>query len=234
MATAVPPILRECHRLRRHLRDLQAEIDRGPRVLKAEQAKLAAAKQAHKDAYDILKKQKLKQKDDEGALKQVETHLDKLFKRSMEVTTMKEMEATRQETATYNAKKGELEDTILTTIADIEERTADLPNVEQRWKDAQAEFAQYQVDAKDRLDRLLADQKHSTDELARFEGQLPDEMKGQYARLVKSYGPEGLAAVHGRVCQQCRTALTEDRQHQLAAGVFVCCSNCGRALYPSA
>ena len=231
---AVPPTLRECHRLRRHLRDLQAEIERGPRVLKAQQAKLAAAEQAHKDAYDTLKKQKLKQKEDEGALKQVEGHLERLFKRSMEVTTMKEMDATKQETATANTKKGELEDTILMTITDIEERTADLPNVEQRWKDAQAEFAQYQVDAKERLERLQADQKFSSDELAKFEGQLPDDVRGQYARLVKSYGPEGMAAVHGRVCQQCRTALTEDRQHQLAAGAFVCCSNCGRALYPTA
>jgi predicted nucleic acid-binding Zn-ribbon protein len=91
---AVPPILRECHRLRRHLRDLQAEIDRGPRVLKAQQAKLAAAEQAHKDSYDTIKRLKLKQKEDEGTLKQTEAALDKLFKRSMEVTTMKEMEAT--------------------------------------------------------------------------------------------------------------------------------------------
>jgi uncharacterized protein len=234
MSTPVPPILRECHRLRKHLRDLQAEIDRGPRVLKAHQQKLAAEEQAHKDSYDTLKKLKLKQKEDEGTLKQTEALLDKLHRRSMEVTTMKEMEATKSEIAQATGKKNTLEDAILATMTEIEERTADLPNVEKRWADAQKEFADYQVEAKERLERLLEDQKASTAELARQEGLLPEEVRGQYARLVKSYGPEGLAAVQGRTCQQCRTALTEDRRDQLAAGAFVCCSNCGRALYPAA
>lgn len=233
MATPVPPIFRECHRLRKHLRDLQAEIERGPRVLKAHQQKLAAEEGAYKDAYDTLKKLKLRQKEDEGTLKQTEALLDKLHRRSMEVTTMKEMDANKHEIETATAKKGELEDAVLATMTEIEERTADLPNVEKRWADAQREFADYQVDAKERLERLLENQKSSVVELARYEEQLPEDVRGQYARLMKSYGPEGLAAVQGRVCQQCRTALTEDRRDQLAAGAFVCCSNCGRALYPA-
>jgi predicted nucleic acid-binding Zn-ribbon protein len=232
MSTPVPTILRECHRLRKLLRELQAEIDRGPRVLKARQQTLAAEEQAHKDSYETIKRLKLKQKEDEGALKGLETQLDKLHRRSNEVTTMKEMEATRSEIAQASSKKEALEDAILATMTEIEERTADLPNVEKKWADAQKEFAQYQVDAKERLERLIDDQKRSLAELATADGMLPTDVKGIYDRLVKAHGPDGFAAVVGRVCQHCRSSVTEQQRNELITGRFMTCPNCFRALYP--
>jgi predicted nucleic acid-binding Zn-ribbon protein len=231
MAIPVPPILRDCHRLRKHLRDLQAEIDRGPRVLKAQQAKLAAGEQAHRDAYEAIKKLKLKQKEDEGTLKQVEAQLARLQQRSVEVTTMKEMQATRSEIEQATAKKEALEDAILSAMGEIEERTADVPNVEKRWADAQSEFKQYQADAKERLERLLEDQKLSQTELAKIEATLPADMRGQYDRLVKALGPDGFAAVQGRVCQHCRSSITEQQRNELIMGKFMTCPSCFRALY---
>lgn len=228
---SVSPTLRECHRLRKHLRTLQEEIDRGPRVLKAQQARLAAAEQTHKDAYDTLKKQKLKLKESEGTLKQIEQTLDKLQTRSMQVTTMKEMDATRTEIATASGKKSELEDAILATITDIDERTTDLPNVEARWAEAQKEFAQYQIDAKERLDRMQSDQKVCTVELTAAEGTLTAEAKPVYDRQVKAHGPDGLAAVVGRACNHCHSSMTEQQKNELTRGRFLTCPSCYRILY---
>ncbi|MBX3400244.1 MAG: hypothetical protein KF873_16045 [Gemmataceae bacterium] len=231
MPIDIPSILRECHRLRRHLRDLKEEIERGPRVLKAQQARLAAEEQEHKDAYEIIKRLKLRQKEDEGSLKVVEANLDKLGTKAMTVTTMKEMEAVKHETEQANAKKGLLEDAILGAMTEIEERTANLPNVEKKWKDAQAEFAQYQVDAKERMERMLEDRTLSESELARREAELPNDMRDQYERLIKAHGPDGLAGVKGTVCGQCRSVIGESRFFELEAGKFVLCPVCGRGLY---
>ena len=231
MAVSVPSIFRECHRLRRHLRDLQSEIDQGPRVLKIEQTRLADADKAHKDAYDTIKHLKLKQKEEESLLKTHETQIAKLYERSLVVTTMKEMEATRHETDNATAKKSACEDAILSALIEIEERTADLPNVEKRWADAQAEFKQYEIDAKDRMERMLDDQKTCTAQLAEWDAQLPEDVKNLYDRLIKGHGPDGLAGVKGRACTQCRTQMTEDKRDDLAAGKFLSCSNCGRGLY---
>ncbi len=85
--------LRECHRLRKHLKALQEEIDRGPRVLKAQQARLAAEEQAHKDHHEAIKKLKLKQRDDEGTLKQTETRLAKLEGQLQGISVPKEYKA---------------------------------------------------------------------------------------------------------------------------------------------
>jgi predicted nucleic acid-binding Zn-ribbon protein len=231
MATDVPALLRECHRLRKHLRDLKDEIERGPRVLKAQQSRLAAEEQEHKDAYDTIKRLKLQLKEDEGSLKVVELNLEKLATKAMTVTTMKEMEAVRHETEQAQAKKGQLEDSILGGMAEIEERTANLPKVELKWKEAQSEFAQYQIDAKERLERMLEDQTLSIAELAKRDAELPGDMKDQYDRLVKAHGPDGLAGVKGTVCGHCRSIVGESRIFELEAGKFVTCAVCGRGLY---
>src|SRR5262245_26885309 len=117
----VTDLFRECHRLRRHARNLQQEIELGPRVLKEKQEWLASEDAAQKEAHDAIKRAKLKLKEDEGSLKQIEQHLDKLGTRAMTVTTMKEMEATKHETETAQGKKSELEDAILAGMTEIEE-----------------------------------------------------------------------------------------------------------------
>jgi predicted nucleic acid-binding Zn-ribbon protein len=233
MATPVTPILRSCHRLRKLLRDLQSEIDLDPRVLKAKQNWLSQEEAVCKEAHDAVKRAKLKLKDDEITLKQTETALDKHERQLFEVTTMKEIEAKRTEIANAKAKIGTLEDAILTGMSEIEERTSNLPKDDKRWADAQGEFKQFELDGKERYERLLQEQKTARDELAAAEATLPAEVKPTYDRLVKAHGPEGLAAVVGKTCQQCRAIITEQQFLDLKTGAFMVCPTCGRALYPA-
>src|SRR5579863_2879064 len=114
-------VFRECHRLRKHLRELQAEIDRGPRILKARQETLEAERQEHKDHHEAIKKLKLKQRDDEGTLKQTDTRLAKLEDQLTGISNQKEYEAKQSEIAQARAKKGLLEDAILATMTEIED-----------------------------------------------------------------------------------------------------------------
>ena len=44
-------------------------------------------------------------------------------------------------------------------------------------------------------------------------------------------GMDGLAAVVGRSCQHCRTAITEQQRLNLLNGAFMACSQCARILY---
>jgi predicted nucleic acid-binding Zn-ribbon protein len=231
MSTPVPPILKELHRLRRHLRNLQAEIDRGPQELAIQQQRLAAAEQAHKDAYETIKRLKVRQKEDEVTLKQTEQQLAKFQADLNTAGSKKEFDAKQHEIEMAQARKGALEDGILTTISEIEERTADLPNAEKRWADARAEFEQFQQDAKERLERMTADQAASRQTLAETEAKLPADVRAQYDRLVKKFGPDALAGVTGRTCSQCRMSITEQQRNNLLGGGFVCCPQCARGLY---
>jgi predicted nucleic acid-binding Zn-ribbon protein len=231
--STVTATLRECHRLRKHLKALQEEIDRGPRVLKAQQNRLAVEQLAHKDHHESITKLKLRQREDEGTLKQTEVRLAKLEEQLQKISVPKEYEAKKSEIRQAQEKRTALEDAILATMGEVEEKTAAVPAVEQKWKDAQAEFKQYEADARERLERLLHDQKESQAELAKVEATLPDKAKPTYAHLVKAYGPDAMAAVKARVCQGCRSSMHEQKWLELQSGTFTLCSSCGKMLYPA-
>jgi uncharacterized protein len=232
----MPPVtsaLRECHRLRVHLRNLQNEIDQGPRLRKGREEELEDERQVHQAHHDHITKLKLKQREDEGTLKQTETRLAKLELQLNDAANQKEYAAKQSEIEQAKAKKGELEDAILATIMELEERTAAIPAVEQRWADAQAEFAQAEVEARERLERMLADQEACRAELARHEASLPPDVRATYDSVVKAKGPDALAGAKDRACRACHRAMTEGRFGELRGGAFLTCANCGRILYPT-
>ncbi|MDY3561195.1 hypothetical protein R5W23_002457 [Gemmata sp. JC673] len=230
--SSVTSALRECHRLRVHLRNLQAEIDRGPRVLKGYQDDLDAARQAHKEHHDGITKLKLKQREDEGALKQTEARLAKIEEQLPGLTVQKEYTAKQHEIEMARTKKGELEDAILATITELEEKTAAVPAVEQAWAQAQADFKQLQIEAAERVAGMKADQVACTAELAKIEATLPPNVKKTYDSIVKVKGADAFAAAKARVCQGCRLSITEGQFLELTQGTFRTCGSCGKMLYP--
>jgi predicted nucleic acid-binding Zn-ribbon protein len=228
---SVTSALRECHRLRVHLRDLQAEIDRGPRILKEHQDELEAERSAHAHHHASITRLKLKQREDEGTLKQTEVRLAKLEEQLPGLTVQKEYAAKELEITHAKEKKGQLEDAILTTITELEEATAAIPVVEEKWKAAQAEFARFQVEAAERLESMKADMEASRADLVRAEEQLPPDVKSTYTGIVKAKGPDSFAGAKARVCQACRTSMTETQFTELRRGGFRTCATCGRMLY---
>ena len=146
-------------------------------MLKAQQDELDAERQAHKDHHDAITKLKLKQREDEGTLKQTETRLAKLEDQLTGISVQKEYDGEEVRDRQAKAKKGELEDAILATITEIEERTAAIPAVEKKWADAQAEFAQYQKEAAERLEMLKTDQAASAALLAKAEEGIPEDVR---------------------------------------------------------
>lgn len=228
---SVTDVLRECHRLRKHIRELQKEIERGPRVLQDRQDTLDAEKQAHKDHHDSITKLKLRQREDEGALKQTDTRLAKLEDQLTGISVQKEYDAKKSEIAQAQAKKGELEDAILASIMEIEEKTAAIPAVEKQWSDAQAEFARYTVEAAERLEMLRNELASSTALLAKTEEGIPEDYRPRYDKLVKAHGPEAMAGVKDKTCQGCRTGLTDQRIMELRQGNFLQCPTCGKMMY---
>ena len=141
--------------------------------MKIQETQREEQRQTHELAYDTIKKLKMQQHDAEGTLQQTEMRLAKLNAELNNATSKKEFAGKESEIKHSNVKKEELEDKILTTLTDIEERTADLPNVEQRWADAQAEFEQFKLDAKQRLDRMRHDKEQTDRELADWEVENP-------------------------------------------------------------
>lgn len=231
MAQSVPALLREIHRLRRFVRDLQGEIDRVPRVLKAHQQKVAKQEQALRDAQDGLKKLKAHVLEREGNLKSTHQQLAKYEKQRNEAASKKEYDALQAEIVHTEGARQKIEEEILAGMMESDERTAQLPQLEALLKSARDELAAYQKEMEARVAQLKDELGRAQADLTGVEVKIPAAIRSTFDRLIKAFGPDAFAAVEGRICQQCRTAITAQNENDLRGGQFITCKNCARGLY---
>jgi predicted nucleic acid-binding Zn-ribbon protein len=223
--------LREIHRLRRHAKNLQDELDRIPRLLKAQQTKVARADEGLHEAQDGLKKLKITIHEKEVSLKSIHDTVKKHHKQRNESSGKKEYEALSAEIAVEEHKAKKLEDEIFNGMMDIEERTAKIPDLEKTAKQAKQECADFEKSIAERQSNLKAQLDKAHAELKDVEVHLPEEIRPLYQRLVAARGEEAMAAAVNRGCAACYTEITAQMHNDLLAGRFVLCKNCGRLLY---
>lgn len=224
-------VFRNIHRLRRHVRELQIEIERAPVQLKARQnhsTKQAAALQA---ARDRLKKKQVEVRDQENNLKTEHETLTKYTRQLDEVGDPKAYEALQHEITASKTKCEQLEESILNGLTDVDTMTAQIPEAEAAAKKAAAELSSFDSDQKVKLERITAEMKTAQEELKKVEADIPADVKPEYVRRVASYGADALAAVEEGCCSHCRTAASQQQQLNLQRDHFVTCTSCYRALY---
>jgi uncharacterized protein len=224
-------ILREIHRLRRHAANLQSEIERMPRLLKAQEAKVARQEELVRQAQEALKRTKMDSHEKEMHLKGIEQQISKHEKQLNEATSRKEYDALRVEIASEKTKIRAIEDEILDYMGRIEQESARIPEAEKAVKVAKEEHAQKQREGETRIAELKQVLDQALQEIDRVEATLPPDIRPQYDRVVAARGEDAMAAVKDRTCQACYTEITAQNYNDLMLGQFVLCKNCGRVLY---
>jgi predicted nucleic acid-binding Zn-ribbon protein len=225
-------LLHEIHRLRRFIRDAQAEIDRAPKVHKAHQAKVAAQEKALADAKDDLRKRKANILTGEAQIKSLNQALKKHEKQLEELSTPRDIEAKQHDIRNTKDLIAKQEDEILAGMTEVDERTAKLPELEAAVTKAKADFATYERESAERIQGLKGEAAAATKKLAEEEAKLPANIRGQYDRIVRAHGADSLAGVENQSCSHCRVGVTAQNLADLVGkSEFICCRNCGRGLY---
>jgi predicted nucleic acid-binding Zn-ribbon protein len=222
---------REIHRLRKHARDLQQEIDRGPYQLKARRAVAAKASETTKEAHDALKKVKVGIHEKEVSLKAVHTQIAKYEKQLDDVKDKKQFDALKHEIAAAKEKGKAIEDQILEGMSETEVRTVKLPEHDKAAAKAKEDLTSFEKDLGERMTRLAEQLKTALADLKAIEQQIPEQHVSQYQRMINAFGADSLAAVQNHSCQHCHTHITVQQLHEVDTGEFVTCRSCGRGLY---
>ena len=225
------PILREIHRLRRHIKDLETKLEQGPKLLRTAQLRLANQEDQLKQAQEALKRAKLLISDKEGSVKATQAQIDKYEKQIDKVTSKKEYDTLRAEVATAKEHVRKLEDEILELMADAEDKAKLIPAAEQVAQKGKAEFAQHEKDHAEKLQRFALERDRAKEELTAVEATLPADVRSQVMRLIAAKGADALAGVQGRNCTACYTEITSQMSGDLKQDAYVICKNCGRILY---
>jgi hypothetical protein len=224
-------VFREIHRLRRHAHDLQEQLDRVPRQLKAQQAKVARQEEALKEAQETIRKLKMAMHDKEVTLKSTHTQIAKRRKQFDTVASKKEMDALQAEIAADVAATQRLEDEILTCMTESEEKAAQVPELEKALAQAKKEYAGFEKTVSARQADLTGQLNEALGKLKEVEVNVPPKVLPQYQRIVASLGADALAAVQGRTCAACHSEITAQNYNELLQELFVVCKSCGRILY---
>lgn len=144
----------------------------------------------------------------------------------------KELAGIEQELRYLKRRKTGLEDEILETMIDIEEKEAsvdakreELKAIEIEWKQGQDRLRKEQAD----LQAELADLRGKRGNLR---GSIADEDLATYEDLRQEKGGRGVALLKGEICQGCGvalpTSLTQQAHH---SSDLTFCAICGRILY---
>ncbi len=224
-------ILREIHRLKRHVTDLQSEIERAPRLLKTQQARVARQEELAREAQESLKRLKVTYHEKEVLLKTNLQQITKHEKQLNEAGSKKEYDVLKAEILADRKKGGDVENEMLDILEQLETKTAQLPEADKAIQRAKAEYVDFEKSAQGREAGLKEQLDQARKDLAEVEAKLPSDVRPHYERLVASRGEDAMAAVHNRTCMACYTEITAQSYNDLMLSQFVLCKSCGRVLY---
>lgn len=224
-------LFREIHRLRRFAHELQEQIDRLPRQQKAQQAKVARQEEILHQAQDALKHLKVDIHAKEGTLKSTHGQIAKYQKQLNEAESKKEYEALQHEINDAKAACARLEEEILEALADSEDKTSRLPELEKAVQQAKEEQSRFESAMQERLANYQTQLAEARQQLHEREAALPAGLQAQYERIVGARGHEALSSIQGQSCASCYTEITAQQRNELQQELFVLCKSCGRILY---
>jgi uncharacterized protein len=228
---ATADLIRELHRLHRHIRDLKTEIDNAPKMLKTQQGKLTRAETSLHDVQDAIKHLKVKAHEQEVTLKATHQLIAKHEKQRNEAGDKKQYDALQTEITQERKNCATLEDEILTLMGQIEEKTTGIPALDKAVQQAKSDVANFEKNSQERVARLTIDLQDAQAKLAEAEKNIPADLRTNYDRLVQAHGADALAAVKDKTCTSCYKTITLQQQRDLEGGSLVVCKSCGRALY---
>jgi predicted nucleic acid-binding Zn-ribbon protein len=223
--------IRESHRLRRFIHDLQEQIERAPRQQKTYQAKVARQEEMYREEQEAIKRLKIAVHEKEVTFKTVHAQIAKYQRQLEGAGSKKEYDALQAEIAGARAHCQQLEDEVLAGMAEGEERAARLPELEANVRKAKAEATEFERGASERLAELTAQRDDAQRRLAEVEAGIPANVRSVYNRIVNARGADAMAPVQQRVCSACSTEITAQNYNELLLENFVVCKSCGRVLY---
>lgn len=221
----------ELHRLHLALHEVQEQLSRGPRQIKAREQLVDTAETELAAKRDQLKSQRMSNDRKSLDLKTNEAKINDLRGKLNACNSNREFDIIKGQIEADTVANSVLQDEILELLDAIDRTQAEIKEAEQKVAKAKEElqrfsdkFAADSVGLKARVDELSGQIKQS-------ESGLTGELAERYRRLVDAYGAEAMAPCENGICGNCRVQVTPQNRVRLNAGNVIICSACGRMLY---
>lgn len=223
--------LRELHQMHIRLRQVQDDLQRGPKQVEARkqftQRKLAEL-EAQKEHLTTLRKAA-----DEKSL-QLKTNESKIADLKLKLNTAnsnKEFDIFKGQIDADTMANSVLEDEILELLEKIDQAQVACGQLKQTNESAKSEENRVSDEvaaAEPSLKQQLALLEAAISEAVRM---LPADVAVVYRRLIHAHGSGALAPVENNACGACHVGLSPQSRVELNSGKIIFCKPCGRLLY---
>ena len=233
MSTATTDIMASLHQILKSITEKREKLERGPIRIAAHQtrvddatSKLDATREQLTAARMLVDSKQLQLKTSEAKILDLQTKLNTC-------SNNREYQALLEQIAADQMAESVLEDEILECMENVDslgqnvkDATSVVEDSKQQMKAESSRVNEEEGVLKSEISQLRSD-------LSGTESGLPEEIKPDYLRIVKTRKDDSLASVRDEICEGCFQQVTPNMVAQLALKETVLCTSCGRLLYPS-
>lgn len=223
--------LRELHRIHRQLADLCERLERGPRQIRAREFNVSQLTDAHSAAHEAVQKTRMAADQKQLELKVSEGRIEDWRTKLNSCSSNKEYQTLLEQIAAAEMAGSVLTDEILEALERIDQLEVAARQAEELQKSGQDELRKCRSAVAKEAEIAGRDIKRLEIDLAEAESNLPADFKGDYQRVIRGKGAEGMAEVEGQVCLGCGQQITLNMQNNLMLDKLVFCNSCGCLLY---
>ncbi len=223
--------LRTLHRMHRQLSDLNEQLERGPRLLAAQEVNIDRSAKQLAEAEGQAKAVRMSIDKKQLQLDSGETGVQRRRLQLQQANDNREYQALKEQIAADEMANSVLADEILEAMEKMDlmtqkvaEAKAILDRAKQDAETLARDFQEKEPKVRGEIERIQAEAKAS-------EAELPSDFRLLYNRLVKGRGEDALAPVVGEYCGGCNHHIPVNIISALMLATPIQCKSCGRLLY---
>jgi predicted nucleic acid-binding Zn-ribbon protein len=224
-------LLRRLHHIHRQLTDLQNQLDRGPRQIKAGKAIVAKAHAEVEAARESLQQARIASDDRQLQLKTREDRIEDLKAKLNTAASNREYDLLSEQIAADKQANAVLSDEILEGLEQLDVLQQQVQQAEEDLNRTQSEQKAKADEIEKRMISVRKDLDHFNAEREKAEAEIPSQMKADYLRVTSAKGEDALAPVENESCGGCYQTLTTQTMDQLRLSRLVRCPSCNAFLY---
>lgn len=230
-AHIVTNTLRTLHRIHQQLEDLRERLERGPRLLRAQQVNIEQSNKALAAAEAEAKTLRIANDKKQLQLGSGEAQVAKRRLQLQQAADNREYQALKEQIAADEMTNSVLADEILEAMEKADLLAAKVAEAKAAVEKAARDSEKLAKSIAEQEPILRGDIDRIQQEMRQVESELPGDFKVLYQRLVQARGEDALAVVNGDYCSGCNQHIPVNMINSLMLATPIQCKSCGRMLY---
>lgn len=224
-------LMRRLHSLHLQLDDLEGQLGRGPRQIKAGEAIVAKCTETLESARQDVKSAIMACDDKQLQLKSREDRIEELKAKLNIANSNREFNLLKEQIAADDQANSVQSDEIFEGLERIDQLHQSVAAADQDLAEKSKEHKKRVETVDGRMEVVRADLEYVRSELDKSESQVPVSVKSEYKRLTLSRGDEALAPIEDNSCGGCNQTLTTQMVDRVRLGFLTDCPCCSAWLY---